>query len=125
MVLEHETCKWLIQFCITYGEIDCTSSLNSLISIFSQQFVPDLVLGRKETVRDNIEKLFKRGLSADKELAATLASVTSLQIGAIDIDAATVDFNILKPFLQSLLIDHTAPVAVRIKVSLNILTFGR
>lgn len=94
-----------------------TSGMNTLVSVFSQKFIPDLVMGRKETLRDNIERLFKRGQNADKGLAAVLASVMSLQIGGIDIEAATEDFNILKPCLQTLLLDHTAPVSVRVKVN--------
>ncbi|CAG7674130.1 unnamed protein product, partial [Allacma fusca] len=91
------------------------NSLNTLTTILSQQFVPELVLGRRETLRDNLEKIFKRGQRNEQGMAATLACLASLQIGAFDLDIATEDFGMLKPMLQSLLLDHTVPVAVRVK----------
>ena len=94
-----------------------TTSLGNLITIFSQQFLPDLVMGRKETLRDNLEKIFKRGQRADQGLAASIASLAALQIGALELDTATEDFTVLRPVLQTLLLDHTAPVPVRVKVT--------
>jgi hypothetical protein len=93
-----------------------TTSLGNLITIFSQQFLPELVMGRKETLRDNLERIFKRGQRAEQGLAATIASLSALQIGALELDTATEDFTILRPVLRTLLLDHTAPVPVRVKV---------
>lgn len=92
-----------------------TSSLSTLVSLLSQNFNPDLILGRRETLRDHLEKIFKRGSAVDQAMAATVHSLAVLQIGAFDPDMATEDFNVLKPFLQSLLLDHTANAAARVK----------
>ena len=101
------------------------NSLNTLSTILSQQFVPELVLGRRETLRDNLEKIFKRGQRNEQGMAATLASLAALQVGAYDLDTATDDFSALKPMFQSLLLDYTVPVAVRVKVRILKLLIGR
>ncbi|ODN04821.1 Interferon-related developmental regulator 1 [Orchesella cincta] len=92
-----------------------TSSLSTLVSLLSQNFNPDLILGRRETLRDHLEKIFKRGQGSDQAVAANVHCLALLQIGALDSDMATEDFNALKPFLQSLVLDHTASVAARVK----------
>lgn len=91
------------------------TSLATLITLLSQQFLPDLMLGRRETLRDNLEKIFKRGQRSEQGLAATVYCLTLLQVGPIDIDLASEDFNAIKPCLQSLLLDHTVPIPVRVK----------
>lgn len=92
------------------------SSLTTLVTLLSQNFNPDLILGRRETLRDNLEKIFKRGQGSEQALAATVHSLALIQIGAFDPDLATEDFNALKPFLQSLVLDHTASITARVKV---------
>lgn len=92
-----------------------TSSLSTLISILSQNFNPDLLLGRRVTLRDHLEKIFKRGSGSDQAMAANVHCLAVLQIGAFDPDLATEDVNELKPFLQTLMLDHTANVAARVK----------
>jgi len=91
------------------------SCLTNLTNTFSNQFAPDLLMGQKETLRDILEKILKRGQRADQGLAATLLSILALQLGAVELDIATEDYNLLKPTLQTLLLDHTAPLLVRVK----------
>lgn len=93
-----------------------TSALTTLLSQLSSNFAPDLMLGRRETLRDNCERILKRGAAGEQALAASLYSLTVLQVGALDPDLASEDFNAMKPTLQSLVLDHTAPLAVRAKV---------
>jgi len=95
------------------------SCLTNLSTTFSNQFIPELLMGQKETLRDHLEKILKRGQRADQGLAATLLSLLALQLGAVELDIATEDYTILKPTLQSLLLDHTAPLAVRVKVRIS------
>jgi len=93
-----------------------TNSLNTLVGLLSQQFRPDLLLGRRETLRDNLERIFKRGQASEQGLAAQVYALTAIQLGALDPDMASEDFNAVKPCLQSLLLDHTASITVRAKV---------
>jgi len=92
-----------------------STSINNLINILSQQYIPDSINSRRETLRDNIERILKRGARADQALVAGLSSIFALQIGSIDLDLATEDFNELKPLLQTIMMDFTAPIPVRVK----------
>jgi len=94
-----------------------SNSMASLISLLSSQFIPEVVMSRRETLRDHLEKIFKRGLRSEQAQAASLFSLTILQLGAIDGDLIYEDFVALKPILQNIVADHTAPVATRVKVA--------
>lgn len=94
-----------------------TTALNLLVTQLSQNFRPDLMLGRRETLRDNLERILKRGAPNEQALAAQVYSLSAIQVGALDPDLATEDFTAIKPCLQSLMLDHTASISVRAKVS--------
>jgi hypothetical protein len=64
-----------------------------------------------------LERILKRGQPNEQGLAAQLYSLTAIQLGALDPDMASEDFTAIKPCLQSLLLDHTASMAVRAKVN--------
>ncbi|XP_021957699.1 interferon-related developmental regulator 2 isoform X2 [Folsomia candida] len=92
-----------------------TTALNLLVTQLSQNFRPDLMLGRRETLRDNLERILKRGAPNEQALAAQVYSLSAIQVGALDPDLATEDFTAIKPCLQSLMLDHTASISVRAK----------
>lgn len=92
------------------------TALNAMVAHLSQQYGPEVILGRRETLRDNLERILKRGAPNEQALAATVYSLSAIQIGALDPDLACEDYTAIKPCLQSLMLDHTASIPVRAKV---------
>jgi hypothetical protein len=92
------------------------TALTSIANVLKQGYNPELILGRRETLRDNLERIFKKGSGAEQAIAANVFALSIIQLGGYDGDLASEDFVLMKPVLKNLVLDHTASIGARAKV---------
>lgn len=76
--------------------------------------MPDFVAGRRMTLLDCAEKGMKKGRGVEQESAAKLMALLCLQLGTVA-DSESI-YREHKPYLLSILSDHSASPAARAQV---------
>lgn len=100
-----------------------TSSFVAVCSIFCKKYIPDYILNKRMTIADAIERALKKGGDNEKAVAANLAGLLCIQLGAIDI--AEDSYQELLSTLMFVANDESVPLLAREKCCLAIalLTF--
>lgn len=90
------------------------NSFDALCKAFTSKYMPDFVMGRRMTLMDCAEKGMKKGRGAEQEAAAKLMVLLCLQLGTVS-DCESI-YREHKPYLLSLIADHSASSAARAQV---------
>lgn len=84
--------------------------LNEVSKALSRRYMIDIVLSRKETILDLVEKLMKRGQTEDRIYASSIASALCVQLGEGESERV---FTTLKPILIPLINDDSVSSSAR------------
>lgn len=92
-----------------------TNCLQALSKAFIKKYMPNFIRDRYFTFSDSIERSLKKGNLNEKVMAAELATVVCVQLGAESTSEEIL--KLLKPVLLSVICDKSAAPSLRAKVS--------